>query len=222
MDYLEVISRKVAKARGLKVYFTGKPCKRGHVSERYVSGHCVECQRNNYSENKEAKCEYGRDYYSENKETRREYQREYTAKRNTELGCSPVTLWDRKKRAKDIGCSIHELPTRTTPDPARFVYVIELHGLHRPFAKVGITNDLDKRLRTHKRHLAEASLTYSVMKLVDLGTEDIARYEESCFKKTFEPSPIEVEGFISELFELNPFMRNVIASIKGIDLALAA
>ena len=41
---MEVISRKEAKARGLKRYFTGKPCKHGHVSERYTgSGACVEC-----------------------------------------------------------------------------------------------------------------------------------------------------------------------------------
>lgn len=38
------ISRKLAKSNGLKFYFTGKPCSRGHVADRYVSGGtCVEC-----------------------------------------------------------------------------------------------------------------------------------------------------------------------------------
>lgn len=33
-----------AKAAGLKKYFTGKPCPRGHIAERYVSGAtCVQC-----------------------------------------------------------------------------------------------------------------------------------------------------------------------------------
>jgi hypothetical protein len=32
----EIISRKEAKAAGLTRYFTGKPCKRGHVVERRV------------------------------------------------------------------------------------------------------------------------------------------------------------------------------------------
>jgi hypothetical protein len=32
----EIISRAEAKARGLTRYFTGKPCKYGHIAERYV------------------------------------------------------------------------------------------------------------------------------------------------------------------------------------------
>jgi|DEB0MinimDraft_10_1074344.scaffolds.fasta_scaffold00191_24 5-methylcytosine-specific restriction endonuclease McrA len=44
---MEVISKKQAQEQGLKRYFTGKPCKRGHVSERYVSGGvCIECDNN--------------------------------------------------------------------------------------------------------------------------------------------------------------------------------
>jgi hypothetical protein len=41
----EIISYQEAKARGLKRYFTGKPCKRGHVVERRVITGCVECTR---------------------------------------------------------------------------------------------------------------------------------------------------------------------------------
>jgi hypothetical protein len=33
----EIISRKDAKAKGLKHYFTGKPCKNGHIGLRRVS-----------------------------------------------------------------------------------------------------------------------------------------------------------------------------------------
>jgi 5-methylcytosine-specific restriction endonuclease McrA len=41
----QIISRKDAKASKLMRYFTGTPCSRGHVSERYVSGYvCVDCQ----------------------------------------------------------------------------------------------------------------------------------------------------------------------------------
>jgi len=41
---MKIVSRKEAKAQGLKRYFTGKPCKNGHISERYTSGgHCVDC-----------------------------------------------------------------------------------------------------------------------------------------------------------------------------------
>ena len=40
-----VISCKEAKAQGLKRYFTGKSCKRGHIAERYVTGGCVICSQ---------------------------------------------------------------------------------------------------------------------------------------------------------------------------------
>ncbi|SAL03207.1 hypothetical protein AWB77_06736 [Caballeronia fortuita] len=40
----EIISRADSIARGLKRYFTGKPCKRGHVSERNVAAlTCIQC-----------------------------------------------------------------------------------------------------------------------------------------------------------------------------------
>lgn len=41
---LEVMTRAEARAQGLKKYFTGKPCKRGHIAERYVEGMCVPCR----------------------------------------------------------------------------------------------------------------------------------------------------------------------------------
>ena len=43
---MEIITRAEAKAQGLKRYFTGKPCKRGHVIERVTSkGECPECKK---------------------------------------------------------------------------------------------------------------------------------------------------------------------------------
>jgi hypothetical protein len=38
-----IISQAEAKSLGLKRYFTGKPCKHGHVCERYICSSCVEC-----------------------------------------------------------------------------------------------------------------------------------------------------------------------------------
>jgi hypothetical protein len=38
------ITRKRAKARGRKHFFTGKPCIRGHIAKRFVSTkNCIEC-----------------------------------------------------------------------------------------------------------------------------------------------------------------------------------
>ena len=40
--------RKKAKEAGLSTYFTGRPCKRGHLSERFTSTWiCVDCSRMN-------------------------------------------------------------------------------------------------------------------------------------------------------------------------------
>jgi hypothetical protein len=40
------IDRQTARDMGLTRYFTGKPCKKNHVAERWVSSHtCIECVR---------------------------------------------------------------------------------------------------------------------------------------------------------------------------------
>lgn len=41
---IQIISRKEAISQGLSYYFTGKPCKHGHISKRFsVCGKCHEC-----------------------------------------------------------------------------------------------------------------------------------------------------------------------------------
>ncbi len=41
---MQRITRRVAKEQGLELYFTGKYCKYGHISERRVSNYkCLEC-----------------------------------------------------------------------------------------------------------------------------------------------------------------------------------
>lgn len=71
----EIISRKEAKARGLKRYFTGKPCKHGHASERFTpSKGCRECQRltnkNWGHSNPDKRREKDRNYRTKNREKR--------------------------------------------------------------------------------------------------------------------------------------------------------
>lgn len=61
-------TRAEAKALGVTRYFTGKPCLRGHVAERYaLDGHCHECRR-----------QY--DAKPEHKERKRQYHAMYDAK----------------------------------------------------------------------------------------------------------------------------------------------
>ncbi len=42
---MEFITKAEAIERGLKYFFVGKPCKRGHLAERYLRGTCVQCAR---------------------------------------------------------------------------------------------------------------------------------------------------------------------------------
>lgn len=67
------MNRKEAKAAGVKTYYTGKPCKHGHVSVRRTdNGVCCECDKiksKSYKEaNKESIREQRKKYASENRE----------------------------------------------------------------------------------------------------------------------------------------------------------
>lgn len=54
---MDVITRSDARARGLRRYFTGKPCPRNHVSERNLSDKkCVECNREANRRNASKRC----------------------------------------------------------------------------------------------------------------------------------------------------------------------
>jgi hypothetical protein len=84
----DIIGCDEAKALGLKRFFTGEPCKRGHVAERYVSGGgCVECDRARALEWRAANTEKARKrsregarkYRAANPEKDRERKREWRA-----------------------------------------------------------------------------------------------------------------------------------------------
>lgn len=75
MDYPK--TRAEAKSTGSKYYFTGKPCKNGHIAIREAKGSCVECRKKEWeSSNKkrkekpktEAAKAAARRYYERNRE----------------------------------------------------------------------------------------------------------------------------------------------------------
>lgn len=92
-------TRAEAKAAGAKYYFTGEPCKHGHIAPRKTKGACLECLKDEWARGNETRAEYFRaynqredvkerksDWYQENREqvihaaatrpahVRREYQ----------------------------------------------------------------------------------------------------------------------------------------------------
>ena len=55
-------SRAEAKATGAKYYFTGEPCKHGHIAPRKTKGACVECLKVEWEKGNVARAEYFREY----------------------------------------------------------------------------------------------------------------------------------------------------------------
>lgn len=75
---MRLISRSNALSSGLKRYFTGKECAKGHLSERQVSDYsCIECKKENHLENKEERNRKSKDDYYRNIDENRERLRRY-------------------------------------------------------------------------------------------------------------------------------------------------
>lgn len=131
----EIISRAEAKARGLKHYFTGKPCIRGHlVTRRTRSGQCKLCSAEDARQwaikNKERVSKYLKEWHAKNPERARELNQVWLeknkqrqidkrkanakilrkktadwAKRNPEI----CALWSRNRRALKKNNGSHTL-----------------------------------------------------------------------------------------------------------------
>lgn len=114
-----LISYADAKAAGLKRYFTGEPCKHGHIAERFVSScGCVECTRamtlrwskNNTAEIRARKLERYPDlaqreaartaaYRERNPEVIRAYKKQWLA---TPKGKAQNAAYASKRRAQEL------------------------------------------------------------------------------------------------------------------------
>ena len=92
-----MITRKEAKRKHLKTYFTGKSCKRGHVAERRTDNTgCIECgklssykykqqhpdqiqriNRDYYLQNKTDAIKYARQWHIRNEKHKQQYNKQY-------------------------------------------------------------------------------------------------------------------------------------------------
>ncbi|WP_110647574.1 hypothetical protein [Salinicola peritrichatus] len=93
MLHVHIISRKQAKALGMKRYFTGEPCPKGHVCERSMWRECLQCK---YEKDRKWK----RDNADRNKAYQQAYQernRQYFVDYNR---FSPRADAARKRRVK--------------------------------------------------------------------------------------------------------------------------
>jgi len=90
-------SRAAAKATDAKYYFTGEPCKHGHVAPRKTKGACTECLRVDWEKRNVARAEYFRQYNQSKiaKETKRKY---YEKNRDAIIARSQARPLSEKRR----------------------------------------------------------------------------------------------------------------------------
>lgn len=116
---MEIITRKEAMERGLNKYFTGNPCKYGHIEERYtISKGCTRCaydrgkrwaQENPEmarassikwkEKNKEKIKKMTRERYAKNRDKRIKYAKEYRLN-NPEKSRASVAKWREANKDK--------------------------------------------------------------------------------------------------------------------------
>lgn len=73
-------SRAEAKAKGLRFYFTGEPCRNGHTARRNTSNQiCITCDSEWRAKNRQALLSSKRERYRANRDRELEYARRYRA-----------------------------------------------------------------------------------------------------------------------------------------------
>lgn len=83
---MKLVSRKEAKEMGLPHYYTGTPCKHGHVSKRRTSNAtCFECHLLTNGKWRSNNPEYMGSWYLENKDRVLDQQKEYYEKNKSEI-----------------------------------------------------------------------------------------------------------------------------------------
>ena len=119
---MRLLSRKEAKQSGEYLYYTGKPCKHGHVAERYTNNAmCTVCSKKyarayeepkekkqaRYLRNREAYLENKKRYYEENKAEIRAKQNKYREE-NREMFAKMNRQWRKnnpeRARLNDVRC----------------------------------------------------------------------------------------------------------------------
>lgn len=117
---MDLVSRQQAKSEGLTHYYTGKPCKYGHITYRYVADwKCAECAkreaRHHYQNNKEKCMIAARQRYHDNAEEKKAYNRRYVEENKEKVS---VARREYRQKNKD---SIREYMRRWRKDNSQHV-----------------------------------------------------------------------------------------------------
>lgn len=102
---MHIITRQEVIALGLKRYCTGKPCKNGHIAERYVTVKaCLECNKTwQKSRNQSTKLAKWKRWYARNREREIEKSKERSFKwykENKARRLEKAKIWERDNKDK--------------------------------------------------------------------------------------------------------------------------
>lgn len=98
--YPSIISKKEAKEKGFTRYYTGKPCKRGHISERFIYGVCIQCEKDRYYNNRESEIKRITECQKKSK-SRKIYDEKYKERRK-QLNSVYIKIPEVKERKSNI------------------------------------------------------------------------------------------------------------------------
>lgn len=101
---MQIVSRKEAQAKGAKYYFTGKPCKNGHIAaRRVVNSSCYECHKLSSAkwaeENKPARAEMWSRWKERNKDSIKQ-KAAIWRKNNKETVASSMKQWRERNKPR--------------------------------------------------------------------------------------------------------------------------
>lgn len=150
---MDIITRRDALAQGLTHYYTGKPCKRGHVGARYAkTANCVECTLNIFNK---------RPYEptTEQLERYRERSRQYQRQKRSQM-----TDQERKEEARKRSPYILQyVNARRKVDPG---FKLRMNLRHRIWSALQAN---------------EASKSGGIQELVGCSAADLAAHLEAQF-----------------------------------------
>ena len=192
----QIISCKVAQAAGLRFYFTGKPCRRGHVAKRYVvSGNCSTClnddSRRRSAANPERVAEIKREWYLRNREAMLAEQRisrstpEHLEKRRLRWKKNRVSIAAARRlyRAENKEKISVQRRNRYAAKKAQIIAVARLWAMKNPERAKEIKTAGTRAYKARKRGAKGSFSINDVRRIRKLQRNRCARCRKSLTKK---------------------------------------
>jgi len=104
-------TRAEAKASGATYYFTGEPCKHGHVAPRKTKGSCLDCMKKEWEEGNIKRAKYFEEY-NKSEAGQAAKQRYYEANKELVKARAMARPTEAKKRYRDKWASENTVYTR--------------------------------------------------------------------------------------------------------------